>query len=99
MTKLILVLCVVLLGVAIASLMGWMNRPKKRRTGESGAFGIAFLVTVGAVIGTGFAIAGCVSMSLCTSGGDTDLSYIFYPFFAAPIYWLIAGIFAGTKNH
>jgi carbon starvation protein CstA len=97
MNKLVLVLCVVLLGIAIASLMGWMNRRKKRNTGESGAFGIAFLVTIGVVVGAGFAIAGCVSIRLCSSGGDTDLSYIFYPLFAAPIYWFFARVFAAKK--
>lgn len=97
MTKLVLVLCVVLIGIAIASLMGWINKPKKRSTGESGAFGIAFLVTIGTAVTVGFAIAGCVSLRLCTSGGDTDLSYVFSPLLAAPIHWIFADIFAAKK--
>lgn len=97
MIKLVLVLCVVLIGIAIASLMGRMNRQKKRSTGRSGALGIAFLVTVGVVIAVGFAIPACVSMRLCTSGGDTDLAYVFYLLCSAPIYWFFAKTFAAKK--
>jgi hypothetical protein len=97
MIKLVLVLGVVLIGIAIASFMGRMNLQKKRSTGKSGALGIAFLVTIGVVVAVGFAIAGCVSMRLCTSGGDTDLTHTFYLLFAAPIYWFFAEIFAAKK--
>jgi hypothetical protein len=97
MTKLILVLCVVLVGAAIASLMGRRNKRQKINTGKSGAFGIAFLVTVGTTVATGFAIAGCVSLRLCISGGDTELSYVFYALLAAPIYWLFATVSAMKK--
>ena len=97
MIKLVLVLCVVLIGIAIASFMGRMNRQKKRNTGKSGALGIAFLVTIGVVVAGGFAIAGCISMRLCTSGGDTDLTYVFYLLFAVPIYWFFAEVFAAQK--
>ncbi|QGJ19490.1 MULTISPECIES: hypothetical protein [unclassified Polaromonas] len=90
MTKLILVFCVVLAGAVIASLMGRKNRRQKINTGKSGAFGIAFLVTIGTTVASGFAIAGCASLRICTSGGDTDLSYVFYPLLAAPIHWLLA---------
>jgi ABC-type amino acid transport system permease subunit len=97
MMKFILVLCAVLIGIAMASFMGRMNRQKKRNTGKSGAWGVAFLVTIGVVVAVGFAIAGCVSMRLCTSGGDTDLAYVFYLLFAAPIYWFFAETFAAKK--
>jgi len=36
-------------------------------------------------------------MRLCTSGGDTDLAYVFYLLFAAPIYWFFAETFAAKK--
>jgi hypothetical protein len=94
MTKLILIFCVVLAGTVIASLMGRRNKRQKISTGKSGAFGIAFLVTVGTTVAAGFAIAGCVSLRLCTSGGDTDLSYMFYSLLAAPIHWVFATVFA-----
>jgi hypothetical protein len=97
MTKLVLVLCVVLTGTAIASLMGRKNNRRNGGTGKSGAFLITFLVTIGTVIAAGFAVAGCVSLRLCTSGGDTDLSYVFYPLLAAPIYWVLAKVFAAKK--
>ncbi|WP_431096588.1 hypothetical protein [Polaromonas aquatica] len=97
MTKLILVFCVVLVGAVIASLMGRKNKPQKISMGKSGAVGIAFLVTIGTTVASGLAIAGCVSLRICTSGGDTDLSYVFYPFLAAPIHWVVAEIFAAKK--
>ncbi len=59
-------------------------------SGWPSALAISLVLTIGAAVVVGFGIAAGVEEKLWMSGGDTDLSYVFYPFLAAPVYLAIA---------
>jgi drug/metabolite transporter (DMT)-like permease len=44
-----------------------------------------------------FGIAGCVAQRVCTSGGDTDLVYVFIPILLTPLYWFAVVMGARTR--
>jgi len=92
-TKLLLTLAILLAGVWGAWIAG-----KRSKCGWGGGLAIAFAVVAALFILVNIGIAGCVSAKLCVSGGDTDLSYVAYPVFAFPIYWVLARLAASVSK-
>lgn len=92
-TKLLITVVLILSGCWGAWAAG-----RRSRCGWGAGLAIAFAIVVALFILVNFAIGGCVSARLCAPGGDTDLTYVAYPFFALPVFWVVARVAASVSK-
>ena len=87
-----------LAGVPVSIFWGRRSGAGKPPGGWGAALGITIVIVLSLCFLINFGLAGCVALKVCRPGGDAGIVYVFYPFVAAPVYWITAGIAAGKSK-
>jgi hypothetical protein len=87
-----------LAGGAVSAFWGGKSGAAKPAGGWGAALGISIVIALASCVPIGFGLAGCVALKVCRATGDSGLTYVFYPFMAAPVYWLIAGVVSASAK-
>src|SRR5690349_21838353 len=80
-----------LLGVALALVLGSALRSKRRWADAIGSPILALLLTIGVAFGAGFTQEFChKTLRLCFGTSDTNVwNFVLYPILSFPIYWIV----------